>query len=302
MHEYLNKPSVDVLLTTFNGEKFLSEQLESLIQQEEVNVRVWANDDGSEDQTLTILKKWQENGLIKGISKTNRVGTTRAFLKLLSKRQDSEYVAFCDQDDIWDSKKLTTLLSKQRNDIPFGVTSKRLYINDTGRVIGASKKPRKSPSFENAIVENVVPGNTLLINNLAISLINGYPNPSVKHYDSWIYLLITCFGRIHYIDVPLVRYRVHQGNLVGLRKYGFHKFLNSAENYLIQAKYLRQKVGPNLSHEKNSALEDLILIDEKRNKIQKAFLVIKLQVVRQRRVDKLAMKVVFLFLVLTCRI
>jgi hypothetical protein len=169
-------------------------------------------------------------------------------------------------------------------------------------VIGTSKRPRKSPSFENAIVENVVPGNTLLINNLAISLINDFPNPSVKHYDSWIYLLITYFGHIHYIDVPLVRYRVHQGNLVGLRKYSFDKFLNSAEDYLIQAKYLSQKVGPNLNHDKNSTLADLILIDEKKNKIQKAFLIIKLQVVRQRRVDQLAMKLVFLFLLITSRI
>ena len=302
MHKFLNKPTVDVLLACFNGERFLDMQLESLARQEDVNVRVWVNDDGSVDETLSILHKWQEKGLIKGISKTQRVGSTRAFLNLLAEHPDSEYVAFCDQDDIWDPKKLSTQTSKITNEMPLGVTSKRLYIDASGEIVGASKKPRKRPSFENAIVENVVPGNTVLINNLAISLINKYQNPAVKHYDSWIYLLLTYFGDITYIDLPLVKYRIHEGNHVGLRKYGFGRFLDSAENYLIQARYLGKIVGPNLSQDKNPVLARLISIYEKKGKVQKAVLIIKLSVVRQRRIDQLAIKIMFLVLVLTSRI
>jgi glycosyltransferase involved in cell wall biosynthesis len=277
-------------------------QLESLARQEDVNVRVWVNDDGSVDETLTILHKWQEKGLIKGISKTQRVGSTRAFLNLLAEHPDSEYVAFCDQDDIWNSKKLSTQISKITDEMPLGVTSKRLYIDASGGIIGVTKKLRKSPSFENAIVENVVPGNTVLINNLAISLINKYPNPAVRHYDSWIYLILSYFGDINYIDLPLVKYRIHEGNHVGLRKYGFGRFLDSAENYLIQARYLGKIVGPNLSQDKNPVLADLISIFEKKGKAQKAFLIIKLPVVRQRRIDQLGMKIMFLVLVIYSRI
>jgi len=298
----LNKPTVDVLLACFNGERFLDMQLESLARQEDVNVRVWVNDDGSVDETLTILHKWQEKGLIKGISKTQRVGSTRAFLNLLAEHPDSEYVAFCDQDDIWNSKKLSTQISKITDEMPLGVTSKRLYIDASGGIIGVTKKLRKSPSFENAIVENVVPGNTVLINNLAISLINKYPTPAVRHYDSWIYLILSYFGGINYIDLPLVKYRVHEGNHVGLRKYGFGRFLDSAENYLIQARYLGKIVGPNLSQDKNPVLADLISIFEKKGKAQKAFLIIKLPVVRQRRIDQLGMKIMFLVLVIHSRI
>jgi glycosyltransferase involved in cell wall biosynthesis len=293
---------VDVLLACFNGERFLDMQLESLARQEDVNVRVWVNDDGSVDETLTILHKWQEKGLIKGISKTQRVGSTRAFLNLLAEHPDSEYVAFCDQDDIWNSKKLSTQISKITDEMPLGVTSKRLYIDASGGIIGVTKKLRKSPSFENAIVENVVPGNTVLINNLAISLINKYPNPAVRHYDSWIYLILSYFGGINYIDLPLVKYRIHEGNHVGLRKYGFGRFLDSAENYLIQARYLGKIVGPNLSQDKNPVLADLISIFEKKGKAQKAFLIIKLPVVRQRRIDQLGMKIMFLVLVIYSRI
>lgn len=293
---------MDVLIASFNGERFLDEQLESLARQEDVNVRVWVNDDGSIDETLNILYKWEEKGLIKGISETQRVGSTRAFLNLLSEHPDSEYVAFCDQDDIWDPKKLSTQTSKITNEMPLGVTSKRLYIDASGGIIGASKKPRKSPSFENAIVENVVPGNTVLINNLAISLINKYPNPAVKHYDSWIYLLLTYFGDITYLDLPLVKYRIHEGNHVGLRKYGLSRFLDSAENYLTQARYLGKIVGPNLIQDKNPVLAHLISIYEKKGKVQKAVLIIKLSIVRQRRIDQLAIKIMFLVLVLTSRI
>ncbi len=293
---------MDVLLACFNGERFLDMQLESLARQEDVNVRVWVNDDGSVDETLTILHKWQEKGLIKGISKTQRVGSTRAFLNLLAEHPDSEYVAFCDQDDIWNSKKLSTQISKITDEMPLGVTSKRLYIDASGGIIGVTKKLRKSPSFENAIVENVVPGNTVLINNLAISLINKYPNPAVRHYDSWIYLILSYFGGINYIDLPLVKYRIHEGNHVGLRKYGFGRFLDSAENYLIQARYLGKIVGPNLSQDKNPVLADLISIFEKKGKAQKAFLIIKLPVVRQRRIDQLGMKIMFLVLVIYSRI
>ena len=302
MHKFFNRPTVDVLLACFNGEQFLDMQLESLARQEDVNVRVWVNDDGSVDETLTILHKWQEKGLIKGISKTQRVGSTRAFLNLLAEHPDSEYVAFCDQDDIWNSKKLSTQISKITDEMPLGVTSKRLYIDASGGIIGVTKKLRKSPSFENAIVENVVPGNTVLINNLAISLINKYPNPAVRHYDSWIYLILSYFGDINYIDLPLVKYRIHEGNHVGLRKYGFGRFLDSAENYLIQARYLGKIVGPNLSQDKNPVLADLISIFEKKGKAQKAFLIIKLPVVRQRRIDQLGMKIMFLVLVIYSRI
>jgi glycosyltransferase involved in cell wall biosynthesis len=277
-------------------------QLESLARQEDVNVRVWVNDDGSVDETLTILHKWQEKGLIKGISKTQRVGSTRAFFNLLSEHPDSEYVAFCDQDDIWDPKKLSTQTSKITNEMPLGVTSKRLYIDSSEGIIGASKKPRKSPSLENAIVENVVPGNTVLINNLAISLINKYPNPAVKHYDSWIYLLLTYFGGITYIDLPLVKYRIHEGNHVGLRKFVFGRFIESAENYLTQARYLGKIVGSNSSQSKNPVLAHLISIYEKKSKLQKTILICKLPVVRQRRIDQLGMKIMFLILVFTSRV
>ena len=298
----MNKPTVDILLATFNGEKYLEEQLESLDRQEDVNVRVWANDDGSADETLTILNRWKARGLIEEISRTRRVGSTNAFLSLLSAHADSEFVAFCDQDDIWQPRKLAIQLLNLVSDKPGCVTSQRLFIDSLGTVIGESKKLRKSPSFENALIENIAPGNTILMNNQAINVINGFQNPAVKHYDSWIYLLLTYFGKVDYIDQPLVRYRIHEGNHIGLRKFNLGGFLDSAEDFLNQARYLNEITELDLGQGKKTTLVDLISIGGEKSKVHKVFLIFKLAVERQRRIDNFGMKIVLVILVLTSRL
>jgi len=296
------KQTVDVLLATYNGEKFLEEQLQSLEQQEDVNVRVWANDDGSEDATLEILLKWQRSGLIKDISTTKRVGSTGAFLKLLSEHSDSEYVAFCDQDDVWDPLKLITQVGKLTSEMPMAITSRRLYIDSVGSIIGESRRLRKAPSFENAMVENIAPGNTILINRRAIELINEFPKPRVTHYDSWVYLLITAFGKVEFLNQPLTKYRIHENNLVGLRRYVFRRFITSTQNYLKQAQYFNDHAAKDISNCKRSSLEDLVYIFEKRNTFQKFVQLLNLEVTRQRKLDAFVIKVIFIFLILATRV
>jgi glycosyltransferase involved in cell wall biosynthesis len=292
---------VDVLLATFNGEKYLEEQLESLDCQEGVTVRVWVNDDGSTDETLAILKKWQRNGLIKEISKSQGVGSTEAFLKLLSEHSDSEYVAFCDQDDVWEPNKLAIQLLKITNGKPACVASQRLFIDNSNRIIGASKKLRRSPSFKNAMFENIAPGNTLLLNNQAINAINRYQDAPIEHYDSWIYLLLTFVGEVEYIHQPLLRYRIHETNLVGLRKYNVSRFLDSTESYLSQIKFLYKINERDLKQGQNSALTELMLIGASKSKVKKVTSILKYPLERQRRIDQVGIKLALLLLVLTSR-
>lgn len=292
---------MDVLLATFNGEKYLEEQIESLDYQEGVNVRVWVNDDGSTDETLAILKKWQRKGLIKEISKSQGVGSTGAFLRLLSEHSDSEYVAFCDQDDIWEPNKLAIQLLKITKGKPACVASQRLFIDNSNRIIGASKKLRRSPSFENAMFENIAPGNTLLLNNQAINTINRYQDAPIKHYDSWIYLLLTFVGEVEYIHQPLLRYRIHETNLVGLRRYKVGRFIDSAESYLSQIRFLYKINERDLKKDQNSALTELMSIGEYKSKIKKTTSILKYPLLRQRRIDQVGMKLALLVLVFTSR-
>lgn len=285
MHTSSNRQTVDVLLATFNGERYLEEQLLSIVQQKDVNVHVWANDDGSDDATLAILMKWQKLGLIKDITITQRIGSTRAFLKLLSEHSNSEYVAFCDQDDIWEPLKLITQLGKLTDEIPMLVASQRLYINSTGTITGKSRALRTSPCFENAMVENIAPGNTILMNNQAIKLINQFPNPGIKHYDSWIYLLISAFGRVDFLQQPLTRYRIHASNAVGLGKFSVSRIAESVSRFVDQAEYFLSILGP-IEHLLPKEKAELFIMARSETDIVRRLRIVKnLGLKRQSRID-----------------
>ncbi len=285
---------MDILLATFNGEKFLEEQLQSLDQQEDVIVRVWANDDGSDDATLSILLKWQKSGLIKDISTTQRVGSTHAFLKLLSEHSDSEYVAFCDQDDVWDPMKLVIQVGKLTNEMPMAVTSQRLHINSVGVIIGKSRKLRSAPSFKNAMVENIAPGNTILMNNRAIKLINKFPNPAVEHYDSWVYLLISAFGKVEWLSQPLVKYRIHSNNYVGLRKHSLNRIVKSVSIFVDQVIYFRMVLpsGENILLEEKAEL--FIKARNEKSILKRFFVIQRIGFKRQGLIDQIIFKLTFL--------
>jgi glycosyltransferase involved in cell wall biosynthesis len=286
---------VDVLLASFNGERFLDKQLESLARQEDVNVRVWVNDDGSVDETLTILHKWQEKGLIKGISKTQRVGSTRAFLKLLSEHPDSEYVAFCDQDDIWVRHKLTTQVNVLERTIPMMSTCLRIYMDESGREFGKSKDLRKPPSFMNSMFENIAPGNTVLLNNLAVKVINSFENPPVSHYDSWIYLLISCFGKVDSTSSHLVKYRIHSNNSVGLRKMSFKVSRNAIKSYLNQQSFLMEKQNELMSVEYKEYLTNVSSLVNEKNIAKRIVLLRNIQIGRQSKLDEIIFRFLLVF-------
>ncbi len=286
---------MDVLLASFNGERFLDKQLESLARQEDVNVRVWVNDDGSVDETLTILHKWQEKGLIKGISKTQRVGSTRAFLKLLSEHPDSEYVAFCDQDDIWVRHKLTTQVNVLERTIPMMSTCLRIYMDESGREFGKSKDLRKPPSFMNSMFENIAPGNTVLLNNLAVKVINSFENPPVSHYDSWIYLLISCFGKVDSTSSHLVKYRIHSNNSVGLRKMSFKVSRNAIKSYLNQQSFLMEKQNELMSVEYKEYLTNVSSLVNEKNIAKRIVLLRNIQIGRQSKLDEIIFRFLLVF-------
>lgn len=286
---------MDVLLATFNGERYLDEQLESLNRQVDVNVRVWANDDGSVDETLKVLHKWQVQGLIKSISKTQGIGSTRAFLTLLSEHSGAEYVAFCDQDDIWEPKKLATQVLKIENEEAMVVISQRLHIDPNGKCIGKSKRLRRQPSFENAMMENIAFGNTMMLNNMAVKLINGIPEPQVEHYDSWIYLLVSTFGKIVEVPQPLTYYRIHSKNSVGLRKISVQSVRVSVNNFVNQNIYLVENVSKENEYKKFQRLELFNLLELETSLILRYRIIQRISFKRQRFVDQIILKLVLIF-------
>lgn len=226
-HHILNRsviPKVAVLLCTYNGQRYLSDQLDSVAAQTYPNWVIWVSDDGSQDNTLSILAEYRSkcsNGRL-SIVQGPRRGFVANFLSL-SCRDDihAEYYAFCDQDDVWEGDKLQRALDWLQSiheDIPALYCSRTRLVDANNNSIGFSPLFSKPPVFANALTQNVASGNTMVFNHAARLLLHeAGKDVSVVAHDWWLYLLVTgAGGKVFYDTYPSLRYRQHDANVVGV--------------------------------------------------------------------------------------
>ncbi|PHP65576.1 glycosyl transferase family 2 [Zhengella mangrovi] len=213
---------VAVLLATHNGERYLAEQLRSIEDQTWSRIDILVSDDASSDSTLGQLEdhmaRWPK-GRFSVVEGPNR-GFSENFRSLILRHepQRADYVAFCDQDDIWNADKLENAiawLSSQPANTPALYCGRTLNFR-SGRE-SFSPLFRKPPCFQNALVQSIAGGNTMVMNRCAFAILRkaARRGPFVSH-DWFSYMLITgAGGRVFYNPVPDIRYRQHEGNLVG---------------------------------------------------------------------------------------
>jgi glycosyltransferase involved in cell wall biosynthesis len=211
-----------ILLATKNGEKFLAKQLDSIKEQSYKDWIVYASDDGSSDCTLDILLRYQKQwGKTKlSIYQGPKQGFAKNFWSLIHrvKRKDTQYIAFCDQDDVWDPEHVKRAISSIRfNKTPCLFGSRTQYINQDDHLLDFSPEFLKDPCFQNALVQNIAGGNTQVFNAALLPLLQKIPlgSPIVSH-DWMVYLVTTAIGgKVFYSLHPTVLYRQHTMNLVG---------------------------------------------------------------------------------------
>ncbi len=217
------RPSIAILMGTFHGERFLARQLESLGAQTYTEWKLCVSDDGSGDGTLAILEAYRARWGARKLSMRNGParGFTANFLYLACDPAiDADYFAFADQDDLWDADKLAVAM-RWLQSVPAGVPAlycaRTRLIDETDATIGLSPLFSKPPVFENAIVQSVAGGNTMVFNAAARALlIEAGADADVQTHDWWAYILVTaCGGRVFYDANPTVGYRQHGRNLVG---------------------------------------------------------------------------------------
>lgn len=216
-------PLVAILLCTYNGARFLAEQLDSLQAQTHQNWIVIASDDGSSDQTLEILRQYQAKWPAGKLA--IRCGPQKGFCQnFLSLACDSEikadYYSFCDQDDVWLPEKLVVALENiavnQEFEAPYAYCGRTRYVNDQLMPCGISPLFVFPRTFRNALVQSIAGGNTMVFNQAAKFLIEQAGPLAVASHDWWIYQLITgAEGEVFYDPVPQVLYRQHEYALVG---------------------------------------------------------------------------------------
>ena len=229
-------PRVAILLPTFNGEKYLSEQLDSLIGQTYENTIIVVRDDGSGDGTWEVTRSYQSKFPQKFLILENdgrNLGASGSFSFLISYVLEHKnelgltraYMMFCDQDDIWIRDKVKRQMrcmvevEGDGDTIPVLVHSDLRVISESGyRVADSLMKyqglfPERN-AFGQLLFCNLVTGCTALINESLAAKALPIPPQAVMH-DWWLALLAAAFGKLVFIDAPLVEYRQHAFNTIG---------------------------------------------------------------------------------------
>lgn len=214
---------VAILMCTYNGSLFLTDQIRSFEDQTYRNWILYISDDGSKDGTLDLLrestKQWQ-TGLIQTFNGPRR-GFAANFLFLTCHADiEADFYAWSDQDDIWREEKLQKALDwlgKIPSHIPAIYCGRTKLIGASGDVCGFSPEFGLPPHFCNALVQNIAGGNTMVFNQAARTLLQeAGDNLVVPSHDWWAYQLISgAGGSVFYDPEPMVLYRQHDGNLVG---------------------------------------------------------------------------------------
>ena len=226
---------VAILLCTYNGARFLPQQLASYEAQDSAEWRLFASDDGSQDETLSLLEAFQKKH---GAERVQiRRGPCRGFVAnflslICDPAVQGAYYAFSDQDDVWNADKLSRarrFLDEVPDDEFFVYCSRVRLIDDQGDEIRLSTYYRKAPHFRNALAQSLAAGNSMVLNEkMRWLLMQAGPDVKVASHDWWIYLTVTAVGgKILYDKTPTVSYRMHPHNVIGSNESAAAKLLRA---------------------------------------------------------------------------
>jgi len=211
-------PLISVVMATFNGEQFVVEQLDSVFKQTFSNIEVIVVDDCSTDNTREILEQYQFHySTMRVVINDTNLGYIKNFEKgmLLA---TGDFIAPCDQDDIWLPEKLEKLMA-QIKDYPI-IYSNSSLINEQGKDLNQKLSDvKRLTTFStplNYSIGNSAPGHAMLINRKVIEW--AIPLPQSIPHDYWIGFVGTFSGSVKFIDESLILYRQHRSNVFGVTK------------------------------------------------------------------------------------
>lgn len=270
--------TITILLSTYNGEKYLKEQLDSLLNQTYKNIEIIARDDGSSDDTLEILKLYD----IKLLKRSQNLGAKKSFAELLSYAIadcESEYFMFCDQDDVWNSDKIEKTLAKmqemekEHGDIPLLVHTDLEVVDEGLHTLGSSFMAYQNLSAQKStlnylFMQNNITGCTMMINKSLAMKSLPMPKECMMH-DAWVGLVASWFGKIGYVEETTIKYVQHSKNSLGAKKFdiGFvlsHIFKKHSMNKnIMQAEAFLKQFEDELDKQTVKMLREFTTIEQK---------------------------------------
>lgn len=218
-------PRVTILLSTYNGERFLPAQLQSLLAQTHGSWCLYWRDDGSADTSATLLRAFARGPaagrVVEVPGPATRQGTLGSFFTLLAAAPARGVVAFADQDDVWLPEKLArgvAALASVTEGTPALYCARQMLVDADLARCGLSFRLHRPPGFPAALTQNIATGCTAMLNHAAAALVARSHPPSTTLHDWWSYLVVAAAGGHIIVDPePAVLYRQHGGNLVGAR-------------------------------------------------------------------------------------
>lgn len=255
--------TVQVLMSTYNGQKYVEEQIASIEQQQNVKVQLLIRDDSSTDLTVDCVERLsRQYGNIHLIQGEN-MGPCKSFFTLVTMAEETcEYYAFSDQDDVWKTEKLSRAVEK----LKVYKEEPAIYCSRV-ELVDAEKNPlpdeglvlKKQPDFSNALVENICTGCTLVWNRAFQKIIqHNIPAYTIMH-DWWFYLIGSAFAHVIYDDWQSIYYRQHGNNSVGIAASKTKKWKRRLRAFREQNQNLQRQI---------TALLNIELPEEKRSLVK----------------------------------
>jgi glycosyltransferase involved in cell wall biosynthesis len=268
-----------ILLSTYNGSKYLPEFLYSLKMQTFQNWKLLIRDDGSIDDTAVIIQNFSLKypNQVEITSNNGNIGAKASFselIKIALKNSAWDYLMFADQDDVWMSDKIVrtrakmeSIIKEYTNEVPLLVHTDLQVVDSSLHVLSESfwtyqgVDPTRD-GIQNQIIQNIVTGCTMMINRPLAQLAFPIPDEAIMH-DWWISLVASAFGHIGVVSESTILYRQHNANDTGAKKFGWRHILErfhsrpTLDKYFIQAKAFFDCYGDQLNPSQQKMFKDL---------------------------------------------
>lgn len=306
----MSKPSVAILMSTYNGEAYLVEQINSILNQTYQNIQLFIRDDGSSDGTLGVLQSFSNNPRITIVQGRKNLGYKNSFLILLKKIVESKkefgYFSFSDQDDVWQEGKISSAISllekNTQNKLRLYYTG-LTFVDNELNFLKVKDETQGVITFGSEIVRHSISGATMVFSyDLGeISVMYEDVFKILGGHDSFIFRLNAAMGGLFIKDEQnYIQFRRHNTNTSSATSGIFSKIKNeltrSNKSETDTAYFIRQHFGDVISPEISREIS--ILLDYKKNFINK----IKLIRNRNFRRDNVLMNMLFIYRVLLSKL
>ncbi len=232
---------IQVLLATYNGENFISDQIYSVLlnfnKMNDFDCSILISDDQSTDNTINIVNNIKSKDPRVVLIDNERKGGVKNNFNYLIGKADADYIFFCDQDDFWLPDKISIFIEKF---IELEGENKPLLIHSDLCVVDKTLSPlhtsmfeyqiiRREPSFSNLIVSNSITGCVLAINSPLLTMVKKSSVEKSIMHDWYIGLIASAFGTLYHIPKSLILYRQHDNNQVGAKAFGLRIFFDTGK-------------------------------------------------------------------------